>query len=254
MRRGVSIALALAGLAGGCATVPRDPVARAQFRANNDPLEPLNRKTFAFNEFLDRDLIKPVAKGYRRVIPEKGRDALRHFLDNLNEPIVFANAVLQGRLRSAGTTGCRFVVNSTVGFAGLADVASRHRLTKQIGDFGQTLWTWGVPEGPYLILPLLGPSNPRDAVGSGADAYGDPFRYASRAPDYSSYVTGGRKVLDGVDKRSRSIEALDEMRHEAIDYYASFRSLFRQHRAAELRGGANPAPMPSPDFYEDPGR
>jgi phospholipid-binding lipoprotein MlaA len=238
----------------GCATEPIEPEARAQFRANHDPFEPLNRETFALNQSIDRMLIKPIAKGYRSVVPDPARNGLRHFLDNLNEPIVFANTVLQGRLRDAGTTGARFLLNTTAGVAGFRDVASRNRLPKKIGDFGQTLWAWGVPEGPYIIVPILGPTNPRDGVGSGVDAYIDPFRYVARADHFGSYVTGGRAVLDGIDKRSRSIDALDEMEKEAIDYYASFRSLFRQHRAAELTGSDHPAQLPSPDFYEDPGR
>jgi len=238
----------------GCATEPVDPEARAQFRANHDPLEPLNRKTFAFNQAFDRDLIKPVAKGYRAALPGTVRDGLRHFLDNLNEPIVFANTLLQGRVRDAGATAVRFLINSTAGIAGFRDVAGRNHLPKKMGDFGQTFWAWGFPEGPYIILPVLGPTNPRDGVGSGVDAYIDPFRYLTNTDHFSTYVTGGRAVLDGVDKRSRSIEALDEMEKEAIDYYASFRSLFRQHRAAELTGSNRPSQLPSPDFYEDPGR
>jgi phospholipid-binding lipoprotein MlaA len=238
----------------GCATEPRDPVAREQFKANHDPLEPLNRRTFAFNQAVDRAVIKPVAKGYRAALPGTVRDGLRHFLDNLNEPIVFANTLLQGRVRDAGDTAARFLVNSTVGIAGFRDVASHNRLPKKIGDFGQTFWAWGIPEGPYLIVPILGPTNPRDGVGSGVDAYIDPFRYVTDTDHFSTFVTGGRAVLDGVDKRERSIDALDEMEKEAIDYYASFRSLFRQHRAAELTGSDHPSQLPSPDFYEDPGR
>jgi phospholipid-binding lipoprotein MlaA len=252
VRRAFLIATTLA--LAGCATEPRDPAGRAEFRANNDPLEPINRKTFALNQAIDRALIKPVARGYRSAIPRPARDGLRHFLDNLNEPIVFANTVLQGRLRDAGITGARFVINSTVGFAGFRDVAVRNRLPKKIGDFGQTFWSWGLPEGPYLIVPLFGPTNPRDGIGSGVDAYLDPFRYAARTNHFGTYVTVGRAVLDGIDKRARSLDALDEMEKEAIDYYASFRSLFRQHRAAELTGADHPAHLPSPDFYEDPGR
>jgi|HubBroStandDraft_1064217.scaffolds.fasta_scaffold74133_2 phospholipid-binding lipoprotein MlaA len=250
----MAVVLAAAGFAAGCASVPRDPAARAQFEANHDPLEPLNRKTFAFNEGLDRILIKPLAKGYLKVLPQGGRDAIRHFLDNLNEPIVFVNSVLQGRIHNAGTSVCRFVVNTTLGVAGFSDVASKNGLPRQLGDFGQTLWAWGLPDGPYLIIPLFGPSNPRDGIGTGVDMYIDPFRYVARKQDFGSPVTVGRIVLDGVDKRSRNIESLDEVKREAIDYYASFRSLFRQHRAAELRGTDNPAKLPSPDFYEDPGR
>jgi phospholipid-binding lipoprotein MlaA len=256
MRRltGVVIALAVLAALSGCATAPRDPAALADFTANNDPFEPLNRRTFAFNQGLDKDLVKPIAEGYIKLVPEPGRNGIRHFLDNINEPIVFGNTLLQGRFEDAGTTAARFIVNSTVGVAGFADVAKDHKLKKKIGDFGQTLWAWGVPDGPYIILPVLGPTNPRDGIGSGVDAYIDPFRYVARANHFGTYVTGGRAILDGIDKRSRSIDALDEMQKEAIDYYASFRSLFRQHRAAELTGADHPSQLPSPDFYEDPGR
>jgi phospholipid-binding lipoprotein MlaA len=242
------LALALAG----CATVPSDPAARAEFRANHDPIEPLNRKIFSFNLALDRFLIKPLAQGYQKVIPEEGRNALRHFLDNLNEPIVLANTLLQGRFKDARTTGCRFIVNSTAGIGGLADVASHHHLPKQIGDLGQTFWAWGFSEGPYLMLPLFGPSNPRDGIGMGADVYLDPFRYLARKENYPNYVTVGRTVADGIDKRARNLESVDVMQRESVDYYASLRSLFRQNRAAELRGSGPASTLPSPDFYADP--
>jgi len=241
-------------LGGGCASVPHEPAARAEFKANNDPLEPLNRKTFAFNQFLDRVLIKPVALGYRHLIPQKGRNAVRHFLDNLNEPIVLINDVLQGRLKSAATTTGRFVVNSTAGIGGLSDVASHNRLPRQTGDFGQTLSHWGFGEGPYLILPVVGPTNPRDGIGRGVDIYFDPFRYIAKSYHYPTSVTVGRTILDGVDQRERNIAPLDEMQHEAVDYYASFRSLFRQHRAAELNTGPVVTTTPPPNFYDDPGK
>ena len=202
MRRPGRVAtLLLSGslLMAGCATVPRDPAARAEFEANHDPLEPLNRGTFAFNLFIDRILIKPLARDYRRVLPEPGRDAIRHFLDNLNEPVIFANALLQGRLKAAGTTGCRFLLNSAAGLAGIEDVASRQKLPKQVGDFGQTLWAWGLPEGPYLILPVLGPSSPRDGIGRGVDIYVDPFRYILRRHNFSTAVSAGRAITDGID-------------------------------------------------------
>ena len=102
-------------------------------------------------------MVKPIAEGYIKLVPEPGRNGIRHFLDNINEPIVFGNTLLQGRFEDAGTTAARFIVNSTVGVAGFADVAKDHKLKKKIGDFGQTLWAWGVPDGPYIILPVLGP-------------------------------------------------------------------------------------------------
>jgi phospholipid-binding lipoprotein MlaA len=249
-----ALALAAGLVVAGCATEPKDPIAREQFRANHDPFEPLNRETFAFNQALDRALIKPAAKGYVALVPAPARDGIRRFLNNLGEPVVFGNEILQGRARDAGVTVARFAVNSTVGIAGFRDVAARNRLQRRTADFGQTLWAWGIPDGPYIILPVLGPTNPRDLTGAGIDTYIDPFRYVARANNFGTYVSAGRAVLDGIDKRARSIDALDEMQKEAIDFYASFRSLFRQHRAAELAGVDHPVQPPAPNFYDDPER
>ena len=241
-------------LLAGCASVPSDPVGRAEFKANNDPLEPLNRKFFGFNLAVDKVLIKPLAKGYRRALPQDARDAIRHFLDNLNEPVVFANCLLQVRLRSAATTGGRFIVNTTVGVAGFGDVATHWKLQKQVGDFGQTLWAWGVADGPFLIVPVFGPTSPRDGIGRGVDIFLDPLFYIARDQNYPFSVTAALIVVDGVDLRSRNLDSLDEIQKESIDYYASFRSLYRQNRAAELRGGKASTTLPPADFYEDPGR
>jgi phospholipid-binding lipoprotein MlaA len=240
-------------LMAGCATVPRDPAARAEFKANNDPIEPLNRKVFAFNVTFDRMLIKPLAKGYRWVLPDWIRDTVRRVLDNLNEPIVMVNCVLQVRLTAAATTGGRFIVNSTCGAGGIADLATDWEMPKQVGDFGQTLWSWHMPEGPYLVIPIFGPSNPRDGIGQGIDVYIDPFRYEPLNDNYPDAVTTGRLVADGIDQRERNLESLDEIQRESIDYYASLRSLFRQNRAAELRGEKTSTTLPPAGFYDDPG-
>jgi len=247
------LALACSLVMAGCASVPTDPAARAEFKANHDPLEPMNRRIFAINLTLDRLLIKPLAQGYQRVLPAEVRDALRHFLDNLGEPIIFGNTLLQGRLKDARTTGLRFVINSTAGVAGLTDVASRHKLPRQVGDLGQTFWAWGFPEGPYLIIPVFGPSNPRDGIGMGGDLYLDPFRYIARMQDYPSAVSVGRAVIDGIDQRARNLESVDVIQRESVDYYATLRSLFRQNREAQLRGNG-PLAVPPPDLYDDPGR
>jgi phospholipid-binding lipoprotein MlaA len=246
---GVSLALMT-----GCATVPRDPADRAEFKASNDPIEPLNRRLFAFNLVVDRILIKPLAKGYLRALPRQVRAALRHFLDNLDEPVVLANCILQGRSRSAAITACRFAINSTVGLAGLVDVATGQKLPKQVGDFGQTLWSWGVAEGPYLIIPVFGPESPRDGIGQGIDAFLDPLRYIPAHQNYPTAITVGRIVADGIDERARNLDSLDEIERESIDYYASFRSFYRQNRAAELRGEKPSETLPPADFYNDPGR
>jgi len=146
--------LLLAALAGGCATPPADPAERIVFEQTNDPLEPLNRRILDFNLFLDRILLKPVTKVYIAILPEEGRDAMRRALDNMKEPVVMINNVLQGDLERAGITVERFVVNSTLGIGGLVDIAKHWQLEKQTGDFGQTLFVWGLDEGPYVMLPL----------------------------------------------------------------------------------------------------
>jgi len=245
---------ALAGMVlalSACATPPSDPVARAEFDKTNDPLEPMNRKILDFNLFLDRILIKPVAEGYRWAVPEFGRNRLRNFLDNLNEPVIFINDSLQGELSRANTTAGRFLFNSTFGVGGLWDQASRIGMEKQTGDFGQTLYSWGVPDGPYLVLPILGPSNPRDAVGIVVDSYMDPFFWGLTV-HYGATNSGlYRWIVTGIDERSRNIESFDEIQKNAIDLYAQVRSLWRQHRAAELRHG-EPAPPEDEELYQDP--
>ena len=240
-------------LAGGCATVPTNPDAKAEYIRANDPLEPLNRKIFAFNQFADRNLIKPVAKDYVRLLPQAVRDSIRNFVSNLGEPLVCANNLLQWQLRRAATTTGRFALNTTLGLAGLFDFAQSEGLKKQTGDLGQTFYRWGLPEGPYLMLPILGPSNPRDAVGLVAQGYLDPYRYVVDNNDVSFGVAYSPAILGGIDKRARSIDTLDAVQRESIDFYASLRSLFRQDRSAQLRGNAD-SPTPGlNDLYDDPG-
>ena len=252
-RAALSLSLCIALLGAGCAAVPSDPDARAAYREANDPLEPLNRKVFSFNLFLDRVLIKPVAKGYVRVVPRWGRDALKNFVFNLNEPLVLANNLLQGRLRRAGTTASRFVIDSSFGLGGLIDFAGLHGLRRETGDFGQTLHSWGVPEGPYLVLPVLGPSNPRDGIGLGVDSYINPYRFVVQANSFPTIIAYGPMIVGGIDERSRALDALDAIEKESVDYYASLRSYFRQNRVAILAGdGAPPAPVEE-NIYEDPG-
>lgn len=247
---GVPVAVVCIALLGGCVTPPHDPAARAEFKAQNDPLEPLNRRMFAFNQFVDRVAFKPIAQSYVKVIPRPARDALRHALDNLTEPVVLANNLLQGQLKRAGIAAARFLINTAVGPVGLRDVAAGAGLAPQSGDFGQTLYAWGVHDGPYLVLPLLGPSNPRDAIGQAGDVCLDPFRYVARRQNSPTLLTTSRDVAFGIDERARNLDALDEMQRTSIDFYAALRSYFRQNRSAELRRGG---PPPSPaDFYQDP--
>ncbi|HKR19165.1 MAG TPA: VacJ family lipoprotein [Stellaceae bacterium] len=238
-------ALLLAGLLlplAACATPPTDPAARAEFEATNDPFEPTNRVIFEGNDFFYTYLVRPIAKAYVWAVPQFGRDRIHNFLQNLNEPVIWANDMLQGEWHAADVTTGRFLANSTFGIGGLWDIAADSGLDKQSGDFGQTLYHYGVPDGPYLVLPILGPSNPRDAIGMGADSEADPFDWLA-----SYYGHGGatwyRFGAEGIDEYAGHMDELDELKKNSIDYYAAIRSLWRQHRATELRHGA-PAPSP----------
>jgi len=247
--RGVA-ALTLVAALTGCATAPAGSGVEP-----NDPLEPFNRAVFGDNMALDRQVVKPVAKAYRTTLPQWVRDRLRNFFDNLTEPRVFIHNFLQVRPNAAGTTFARFLMNSTVGLAGFFDIATKNGLPRQSGDFGQTLHKWGFPEGPYLVLPLFGPSNLRDTVGLGGDLYLDFF------VDPAGYlVTGaagtsfdwGRAVTSGVDTRSRNIESFDELQASSLDLYAQMRSITRQRRQAELQEAMGIASQPPPALL-DPG-
>jgi phospholipid-binding lipoprotein MlaA len=220
-----------------------------------DPLEPFNRAVFKANLAVDRAVIKPVAKGYRAVFPPFLRDRFRNFFDNLTEPRVFINDFLQVRINAAGTTFTRFLMNSTFGIAGLFDPATKHGLPRQTGDFGQTLYRWGVGDGPYLVLPFLGPSNLRDTVGLTGDFYID--FYADPAGQAFSGKAGNqfnfaRAIASGIDLRSRNIDTLDELEASSIDFYAQLRSITRQRRQVELDQARGTPAQPPPDL-SDPG-
>ncbi len=221
---------------GACASSPS---------AENDPLEGFNRGVFAVNDVLDQAVIRPVAYGYREGVPEPIRDRVRDFLANLASPVVFLNDVLQGEFDRAGTTFTRFWVNTIAGLGGLVDVASSVGIQRHTEDFGQTLGTWGVGDGPYLVLPLLGPSNPRDAIGKVVDVFTDPMTYVFGVygPDWGPYALAGTRVVDG---RSRIIRETDDLRRNSFDYYATIRSIYRQQRADDIGNGrAKPGSKPS---------
>jgi phospholipid-binding lipoprotein MlaA len=173
--KSLGLAVGLLVALSACAEVPRDPDERAEFEAANDPIEPFNRGVFEVNLALDRAVLKPVATHYRDWVPQGVRDRVHDFVLNLNAPFVFANDVLQGEPDRAAQTLDRFIINSTAGLLGLVDVVGRTGGPRyHTEDFGQTLAVWGAGEGPYLMLPVFGPSNPRDAVGKGVEMVADP--------------------------------------------------------------------------------
>ncbi|MGH7087926.1 MAG: MlaA family lipoprotein, partial [Stellaceae bacterium] len=167
-------------------------------------------------------------------------------------PVIFANDMLQGEWHSANVSAGRFVINSVAGLGGIFDPAGATGLPRQTGDFGQTLYYWGAPEGPYLVLPIFGPSNPRDAIGMGVDGVMDPFGYLAADYGAANSATISRMAASGIDLRSRNIDTLDDLQRNAIDFYAQMRSLYRQLRADELRHG-RPAPFPKFDTGDGPG-
>ena len=189
-------------------------------------------------------------RSYRDVLPQFVRDRISAFIDNLQEPRIFVNNLLQLRINDAGFTFARFYVNSTLGLAGLFDVASEHGLPRQTGDFGETLDVWGVDSGPYLVLPLFGPSNFSRRVRPGRrslhDAAGAPLPGAPGSGSRSASYT-----VSGFDLRSRNIETLDQIKEHALDYYAQFRSIARQYREGQMRAARGLAD--SPDDLVDPG-
>lgn len=201
----------------------------------NDPLEELNRYFFEVNLLLDDLLLKPVAKGYRTVVPKPGRKAVTNFLNNLDSPVILANDVLQGEAGRAGTTVARFGINTTLGVGGLFDPAKSFGLVRHGEDFGQTLAVHGVGEGPYLMLPLLGPSPPRDLTGRAVDVLFDPLTWTGW--EYKEEASAAKLALGIIDTRERNLDTFDEIERTSIDFYAQVRSLYRQYRDSEIKNG-----------------
>src|SRR5262249_54520618 len=162
----------------------------------------------------------PVAKGYKKALPDWTRSGIRSFLDNLSTPIILANDLLQGDFRAADTTFARFCENTLFGPLGVRDVArTQGKLVARDEDFGQTLDVWGVKEGPYLVIPLLGPSNPRDLGGRAVDFGFDPMTYINWG-DHIFWIPYAINTIDIIDQRSRTLDALDELQKTSVDFYA----------------------------------
>lgn len=217
---------------------------------DNDPLEPMNRFFFGFNEVLNTILLGPIARGYNAVFPKVVRTGIASFMDNLSSPVVLANDLLQGEFRRAGDTTARLAINSTVGILGFIDVAEKFGFEKHREDFGQTMAVWGIGEGFYLVLPIFGPSNPRDAIGIfGVDPFFDPLGYylANTNRDEFAYARTG---INGLVTYAGIVDDLDRVRETSVDFYGALRSLYRQRREAEIRN--NKADEQTiPDFEED---
>ncbi len=205
----------------------------------NDCFEKLNRGIFAFNQGLDKVIFKPLATGYRK-FPQPVRSGASNALSNLSNVVTIPNNILQGQIKDAGVNTIRFLVNSTLGIGGLFDVASYYGLEKRDKeDYGQTLATWGVSEGCYFVLPVLGPTTARDSLGSlvnvmGGDAWynvtiANDTQYFNEADYYLS------RVMTGVDFRAKNLEAFDSLEKTSLDLYSSVRSLYLQDRQKKIQ-------------------
>lgn len=210
-----------------------------------DPYEQTNRAIFGFNQGVDRTVLVPVSNAYRTVLPQPLRDSIHDFMQNLNAPIIFANDVLQAQPGLAAETAGRALINTTLGFGGMFDVASKLGIPYHTNDLGITFATWGVQSGPYLMLPILGPSNPRDLAGDVGDSFGDPGNIVAGNHN-KLWATFARSATSGIDERSRNIESLAEIERTSLDYYATIRSLARQRRAAQIRHQREDVPNASP--------
>lgn len=219
----VGILLSLSLL--GCAT-NGDP---------RDPLEPLNRGIYKFNDAVDKAVLKPVATGYKEAMPDPVRTAVGNFFSNLDDVLVLFNDLLQFKLDQAASDFSRLVWNSSVGIAGLIDVATPMDLPKHNEDFGQTLGHWGVGNGPYLMLPFYGPSTLRDAVGTAVDVQFDPVAQHTPVAERNSAI-----AIDAVDTRSRLLDAEIVLDEAAIDRYDFLRDAYLQRRQGLVYDGNPP--------------
>jgi phospholipid-binding lipoprotein MlaA len=230
-----------------CATRPpeSDPEALAEYQENNDPLEPLNRSLFAVHQVLDSVTLRPAALVYRAVVPPVVRLGVANVLGNLNAPNILFNDVLQGSAERAATTGARFLINSTLGIGGILDVAEDlFGLPGHFEDFGQTLGVWGLGGGPYIFVPLYGPTNPRDLVGSGVDTVASPWTWLGQGEAVIA-LRWARFGVEVVATREGVLDLLDELERASLDPYATIRSAYRQRRAAEIANRGVEAPPES---------
>lgn len=239
IRRSAAAALAALALA-GCATQQRAP-------SPLDPFEPANRAVFEFNDNADRFVFKPVAEGYRAVLPEFVRTGVRNFFSNLRDPWIALNQLMQGKVELALSDSWRFIVNSSFGIGGLMDVATDMRLPKHNEDFGQTLGVWGLDTGPYLVLPIWGPSNVRDGAGLVVDAYTYLPWWIPDWADWSHRVAWQNSLtaVDFVNIRANLLDTTDLLEQAALDRYAFVRDAFFQRRRSLVYDGNPPPQLPA---------
>jgi phospholipid-binding lipoprotein MlaA len=262
----LALALAAPSLAAAQESAPVTQDAAAADVGVSDPWEPFNRDLYAVHNAVDQAVLEPVARGYRAITPRPLRQGVLNVLRNLRGPAIFANDVLQGEIGRAGTTAARFGINTTIGVAGIFDPASSMGLERHDEDFGQTLAVWGVDSGPYLFIPLMGPSNVRDTAGRVVDTVFDPLRWVGGENIEDWRIA--RTVTTGIAARELVLEAVDDIRRDSVDPYTSFRSSYDLLRESAIQngetdvndlpdfesidGGGEPAATPSGEIEQQP--
>jgi len=217
-----------------------------------DPLEKVNRTTLKINDAVDQVVFEPIARGYRKITPRGFRTITNNFLTNLKSPITIANQALQGDLQGTGDAVARMFINTLAGFGGILDLAEMGGIEHEPEDFGQTLAVWGVKDGAYLVLPLMGPSSVRDASGMMVDGYLDPVRTYLFNVDKKE-IQYGRIGATVLTEREKLLDIIDDLRENSFDYYAALRSAYYQNRQSLINdqatgGGAGPAIPDYDDF------
>lgn len=232
----VLLAVALcSGLLAGCATPKggENKIADKNIEIDSDPIEPLNRAIFQFNHTVDGVILKPIAQGYSEVVPERGRVMVSNLVSNVKEPVTFANSVLQLDAKNSFSTLWRFMINSSVGVGGLFDAASEVGLKNRDTGLGDTFAMYGADAGPYIIIPILGPSTVRDGLGRLGDTLMDPVSYTKNSVFYSVVA------VKTIDARYHNLKLLDDVYKSSLDPYATIRSGYMQHRASEIKKAIN---------------
>ncbi len=244
-----AVVLTLAGILGACATTPsNDPEARAAYDEANDPFEPANRLVFSVNVMVDQLVLQPTAVTYRDLFPDALKPPVHNFFTNLFMPLSFIHALLQGDLDRAEQAAARFVTAVPT----LLLAKTMPEKDPIFEDAGQTMAVWGFDAGPYVMLPLLGPSSVRGTVGTVADFFIDPVGWV-----LGTEASIGRATGNAVITRSRNLEQVRDLQKNSLDYYAAVRSLYRQQREAQVRNGATEPVQPAPTIgleLDDPGK
>ena len=232
MKKSILFLIFASFLTFGCATKPLTPEEIKLYEEANDPIEPFNRAMFATNMLLDSAILKPLAKGYRFITPQPIRTGISNVFDNIKQPGYLINSLLQGEGEAAFDISRRFLANTFLGLGGLFDVASDMNIPVHTNDFGQTLavWGWETSE-PYIVWPILGPSNPRDTVGSAFNAL---LTSAELSAIHEPAVQYGVVALDAIQTREENLEFIDSIKNSSTDFYSTVRSMYRQNREKKI--------------------